>query len=72
MLWNICLVMQRCVAFFYIAFVSFCEAVLRCLSKTPDWANKELSSSIIARQEGERMGEAGRQRENRRRDGRGG
>ena len=32
------LMMQRCVAF-----VQLCEAVLPCLSKTPDWSNKELN-----------------------------
>lgn len=42
--------------------------MLFCPSKTPDWSNKELKGSIIARQEGERMGEAGGQRENKQED----
>ena len=37
------LMMQRCVAFFSVAFVYLCEAVILFLSKTPDWSNRELN-----------------------------
>ena len=41
---------QGCVAFFYVAFIQLCEAVLLYLSKTPDWfnwtANSETGESI--------------------------
>ena len=43
MLWNICFMMQRYVAFFYVIVIELCEAMLLCLSKTPDWSNKELN-----------------------------
>ena len=35
-LWNICLMMKRYVAFSYTVFVSLCEAVLLCLPEAPD------------------------------------
>lgn len=47
MLWNICLMIQRCFTFFYFAFTWFCEAVLLCLPKTHGWFNKEITVSNI-------------------------
>lgn len=40
-LWNICLLMQRPVAVFHVAFVELFKTVLLCLPETTAWSNKE-------------------------------
>ena len=60
MLWKISLMMQECATFFYVVFVKLCEAVLLCLSKTPDWSNEELKGQEQGRRK-KQVGLAGRE-----------
>ena len=50
-LWVNCSILQRCSAFYYVAFVYLHKAVLLCLTKFPDWSTKALNGQFLVRKE---------------------